>query len=78
MSLAKARNTRPSIRSINTKFIFCVLIMKEQVQGSLWCSIRVKVKFCRVLGSALGSQPGLQICFAHLDVVIDISEFHSL
>ena len=28
-------------RLINTKFVFCVLIMKEQVQGSLWCSIGV-------------------------------------
>ena len=69
MSPTKARNTRPPTRSINTKFVFCVLILKEQVQGSLWCSIKVKVKFCRVLGSALESQLGLRICFAHLDVV---------
>ena len=41
MSPAKARNTKPPTRSINTKLIFCVLIMKDQVQGSLWCSIRV-------------------------------------
>ena len=41
ISPAKARNIRPPTRSINTKFFFCVLIIKEQVQGSLWCSIRV-------------------------------------
>ena len=37
----KAKNTTPPTESINTKFVFCVLIIKEQVQGLLWCSIRV-------------------------------------
>ena len=41
MSPTKARNTRSLTRSINTTFAFGVLIMKDQVQRSLWCSIRV-------------------------------------